>query len=150
MQYATVCCEQCCAFWLAEAFTTTHIQGDTASHLTLHNFLSHTFLFLIRVFYLIPDAVRGRHWAIRYSWNIMPVWNYFCFLQICFCRPIYHCQHVAMLLICAMPLSDMCMMSQHTILHHMHSINGTMLYLTIVYFTIVWCHNIPYCITCIL
>ena len=29
--------------------------------------------------YLIPDAVRGtsyRYWAIRYSWNIMPVWNY--------------------------------------------------------------------------
>ncbi len=30
-------------------------------------------------FYLIPDAVKGRYCTSRYSWNIIPVRNYFLF-----------------------------------------------------------------------
>ncbi len=55
--------------------------------------------------YLILDAVRGRYCTIRYSWNIMPVWNYFLFfvdlpctdlfsfvsMLLCSCYMLGHC-----------------------------------------------------------
>ncbi len=50
--------------------------------------------------YLIHDAVRGRYCTIRYSWNIMPVWNYFLFLED------LPCKNVTMQLLCARPLLD--------------------------------------------
>ncbi len=56
-------------------------------------------------FYLIPNAVRGRYCTIRYSWNIMPVWNYFLFLED---LPY---KDVTVQLLCVRPLLDMCMMS---------------------------------------
>ncbi len=55
--------------------------------------------------YLIPDAVRGRYCTIRYSWNIMPVWNYFLFLAD------LPCKHDTIQLLCARPLLDTYMMS---------------------------------------
>ncbi len=57
------------------------------------------------MYYLIPDAVRGRYCTIRYSWNIMPVLNHFLFLAdlpcadlfsivsmlLCSCYVVGHC-----------------------------------------------------------
>ncbi len=39
-------CGQCCALWLAEAFTATHTAGDTLSNRTLHTFLSHLCVYI--------------------------------------------------------------------------------------------------------
>ncbi len=41
------------------------------------------------LYYLIPDAVRGRYCTIRYSWNIMPVRNYFLFLADLPCTDVF-------------------------------------------------------------
>ncbi len=63
---------------------------------------------LAMISYLIPDAVRGRYWAIRYSWNIMPVWNNFvCLADPPYAAGLYSIVHVAR------PLLDVCIMSQH-------------------------------------
>ncbi len=39
--------------------------------------------------YLIPDVVRGRYCTIRYSLNIIPVWNYFSILADLPCTDLF-------------------------------------------------------------
>ncbi len=94
------------------------------------------------IHYLISDAARGKYCNIRYSWNIMPVWNYFWFLHIC---PL---QTYFPLLACCYAVA-MC----EAIIKHIHDVitypmvsynglydlwlNGAMVYLTIAFFVII-------------
>ncbi len=66
--------------------------------------------------YLIPDAVRGRYWAIRYSWN-MPVWNFF-FLADLSCADLFSIVSMLLCSCCVLCNCQKCMTSQHTLWRH--------------------------------
>ncbi len=75
-------------------------------------------------FYLIPDAVRSRYCTIRYSWNIMPVRNYFLFLADLSCADLFS---IVSMLLCNCYVLGHCWMC---VWHHNTSHNTLWLHIT--------------------